>query len=172
MNNLPNEISLSGGPSESVGSVAEGNNGERSRSRSRGRPRVSRNRPNRERSTPTSVVLTVPSGVDMINWVIGYSVSNRVCVNVLRGFGTISGVSLTHLMSPNPPNQFTEVLSLISVSGACFYPLSTHTVFNTMLYRMNGAVISGTAVRMTTLDPVVLNVIVFRNPFIIEAPRA
>lgn len=172
MNNFPIEISLSGGPSESVGSVGEGNNAERSHSMSRGRPRGSRNRPNRERTTLTSVVLTIPPGVDLINWVTGYSVSNSVCVNVLRGFGTISQVSLTHLRSQNPPHQLTEVLNLISISGACFYPLARCTVFHTMLQRMSGAVISGTAVRMTTLDPVVLNVIVFRNPFIVEAPLA
>lgn len=157
--------------SDGNGNIAEGNDGERHQARPRGRPRGSRNRPNRD--APALVDLNVPPGVELINWVIGYSSENNVCVNVISGTGRISIAELTDLEHPLP-SRFTELLNLISISGACFSPVSvpTATIFNAMLRRENGTVVSGTVLTMTTMDYAVLNAVVYRNPFFIEAPRA
>ncbi|KAL1803296.1 hypothetical protein ACET3Z_031943 [Daucus carota] len=132
--------------------VAMGNGGGVSPARRRGHRRGSRNRPNRGQSVTTVVSLNVPPGVELINWIIWFSVLNRVCVNVLRGFGRVALVDLINLYSevPNRLLRSEEFLDLIFISGACFSPISLPTLFNAMVRRWNGDINYGTVRTMTT----------------------
>ncbi|KAK1385830.1 hypothetical protein POM88_023565 [Heracleum sosnowskyi] len=116
------------------------------------------------------VILDVPDGVDIIDWVAGFANSNKVCITVVGGFGKVSLAALSRLKSPAPPLLYIEHLTLINLSGT--YQFSTlaegsPTFINALLGRLNGAVIGGAASRMVVMGKVGLSAYVFQNPKII-----
>ncbi|KAK1382649.1 PPC domain-containing protein [Heracleum sosnowskyi] len=121
-------------------------------------------------ATIKPVILDVPDGVDIIDWVAGFANSNKICITVVGGFGKVSLAALSRLKSPAPPLLYIEHLTLINLSGT--YQFSTlaegsPTFFNALLGRLNGAVIGGAASRMVAMSKVGLSAYVFQNPKII-----
>ncbi|KAL1802494.1 hypothetical protein ACET3Z_031141 [Daucus carota] len=132
-----------------------------------GRPRGSRNKPRGEDSAPITVILKVPRGVDLIDWVVSYASSKKAHLTILCGSGNVLRADLSHMGSQAPPITFTEPLSLITMSGMFLFSGSKDgplALFNVTLGRLSGDIVSGTAVSMITMDEVTLTATVFYNP--------
>lgn len=139
-------------------------------SRPRGRPRGSKNKPKgfvlSMTSALKSAVLEIPPGSDVVEWMKQFAQSRNICVNVLGGSGMVQQVAISHLLSH--PVILAEKLTLISFSGTAgiFSPLepSRCCSFTAALGRLNGTVVGGTLTSLITYGPVLLNVLISKNP--------
>ncbi|KAK1381369.1 hypothetical protein POM88_028114 [Heracleum sosnowskyi] len=149
------------------------NLGESSVRRSRGRPLGSKNKPKDNppslTQTTNKVVLVVPHGVNIIQWVEGFAQHEGVSLAILNGSGSISEVALKHEGSQFPSQEFKEQLNLVSFSGAYILSpsgggSSTTQFFNASLVRDDCSVVSGSALHMVALGRVLLSVFIFSYP--------
>ncbi|KAK1381366.1 hypothetical protein POM88_028110 [Heracleum sosnowskyi] len=145
------------------------NLGESSVRRSGGSPLGSKNKPKDNPSTTNKVVLVVPPGINIIQWVEGFAQDNGVSLAILTGSGAISEVALKHKGSQLQSQEFKEQLNLVSFSGAYILSpsgggSSSTKIFNTSLVRDNYSVVSGSALHMVALCPVLLSVFFLSDP--------
>ncbi|KAK1381368.1 hypothetical protein POM88_028112 [Heracleum sosnowskyi] len=139
------------------------NLGESSVRRSGGSPLGSKNKPKDNPSTTNKVVLVVPPGINIIQWLEGFAQDNRVSLAILTGSGAISEVALKHKGSQLRSQEFKEQLNLVSFSGAYILSpsgggSSSTKFFNTSLVRDDYSVVSGSALHMVALGPVLFTV--------------
>ncbi|KAK1351612.1 hypothetical protein POM88_054184 [Heracleum sosnowskyi] len=73
-----------------TGRAMNGGTAGHSRAKRRGRPQGSKNRPKGDNMGMKPVILDVPDGVDIIDWVADFANSNKVCITVVGGFGKVS----------------------------------------------------------------------------------
>ncbi|KAK1381360.1 hypothetical protein POM88_028104 [Heracleum sosnowskyi] len=137
------------------------NLGDSSVRRSGGSPLGSKNKPKDNPSTTNKVVLVVPPGINIIQWVEGFAQDNGVSLAILTGSGAISEVALKHKGSQLQSQEFKEQLNLVSFSGAYILSpsgggSSSTKFFNTSLVRDDYSVVSGSALHMVALGPVLL----------------
>ncbi|XP_074356693.1 AT-hook motif nuclear-localized protein 15-like [Apium graveolens] len=137
------------GQSGGNGIVASG--GQFSWSRPRGRPRGSKNKAKENTiemtSSMKSIVLEIPSGTDVIEWLKQFAHSRNIFMNVLGGSGMITQATIS-LISSEHSTIFFERLCLLSLTGPVgkispsepSVPCSLNTIFA----RTKGDVIGGT----------------------------
>lgn len=140
--------------------------------RPRGRPLGSKNKPKGNPSptqTSNKVVIRVPDGYNIIQWVEGFALHYRVSFAILTGSGSISKVVLKQKGSQLPSQEFKgRHLDLVSFSGV--YVLSpsgegsSTNFFNASLRLGDGRVVSGSALHMVADGPVLLSAFILRDP--------
>ncbi|KAK1381361.1 hypothetical protein POM88_028105 [Heracleum sosnowskyi] len=132
------------------------NLGESSMRRSGGSPFGSKNKPKDNPSTTNK-------------WVEGFAQDNGVSLAILTRSGAISEVALKHKGSQLQSQEFKEQLNLVSFSGAYILSpsgggSSSTKFFNTSLVRDDYSVVSGSALHMVALGPVLLSVFFLSDP--------
>ncbi|XP_074353032.1 uncharacterized protein LOC141692197 [Apium graveolens] len=94
--------------------------GQISGSRPRGRPRGSKNKEKENSlemtSTIKSIVLEIPPGTEVLEWMRQFAQSQNYLMNVTSGSGMISQAAISHLSS-DQPSVFSENFGLLSFTG-------------------------------------------------------
>ena len=125
--------------------------------------RKSRGRPSGSRGLfIESMVLEVPSGVDLIPYLVEYAQSRQTSVTVLGGFGSVSKLGFQYLDSQ--PLVFIEedMTMMMSMSGTYVYspagPSSSQSFFNVMVAGQNSKIYNGKAYQVITAGITTLTV--------------
>ena len=108
------------------------------------------------------MVLEVPSGVDLIPYLVEYAQSRQTSVTVLGGFGSVSKLGFQYLDSQ--PLVFIEedMTMMMSMSGTYVYspagPSSSQSFFNVMVAGQNSKIYNGKAYQVITAGITTLTV--------------
>ncbi|KAK1367234.1 hypothetical protein POM88_042795 [Heracleum sosnowskyi] len=150
--------------------------GRLSRPRPRGRPRGSKNKSKEDvlqmTSLMKSIVLEIPPGSEVIEWLRQFAQSRNIFMNVIGGSGIFSQAVISHMPSEHP-KILSENLCLVSFRGTVgkISPLEPFgsCSFSASLGRLNGSVVGGTLWRLVSLAPVVVNALISKSPEVIGA---
>ena len=109
------------------------------------------------------MVLEVPSGVDLIPYLVEYAQSRQTSVTVLGGFGSVSKLGFQYLDS-QPLVFIEEDMTMMSMSGTYVYspagPTSSQSFFNVMVAGQNSKIYTGKAYQVITAGITALTVAV------------
>ncbi|XP_074360633.1 AT-hook motif nuclear-localized protein 24-like [Apium graveolens] len=157
--------------------VASG--GHFSLSRPRGRPRGSKNKAKENTIEMTSemksIVLEIPPGKDVIEWLKQFAHSTNIFMNVLGGSGMVTDASIS-LISSVHPTIFSERLCLLSLTGPVgkispSEPSGSCTL-NAIFARTNGDVIGGTLWRLVTFGTMHVTALISKIPDVLVVCHA
>lgn len=152
------------------------NVGQLSGPRPRGRPRGSKNKPKENvlqmASVMKSVVLEIPPGSEVVEWLKQFAQSRNVFMNVLGGSGIVSQAAISQLPL-DPQTIFSEKLCLISFSGTAGQispsdPPGSGS-FTASFGRVNGAVIGGMLWRLVSLGPMAVTAVISESLEVVGA---
>lgn len=137
----------------------------------RGRPLGSKNKAKMNVSTKNEylpiqplMTLEVPPKCDIISWLLALAESQKVCITVLGGFGSISEVAIKYVDSQPVPFVYSgELMAMMSISGTyMFSPEKASDIFlGVTVARANGQVFAGTASKIVTIGRALLTVSFF-----------
>ncbi|KAK1402801.1 hypothetical protein POM88_002406 [Heracleum sosnowskyi] len=135
----------------------------------RGRPPGSKNKPKGENSSMKSVILKVPAGTDLVDWVVGFAKEKKVHITVQGGNVAVSEAHISFLATPK---IYKGHFNLFNFSGACMFSGSKEgfaTYFNAQLSKEGtDNVFGGAASKIITMDEMVLSASVFKNPELLK----
>ncbi|XP_074364574.1 AT-hook motif nuclear-localized protein 27-like [Apium graveolens] len=144
-----------------------------------GRPRGSKNKAKENTIEMTSemksIVLEIPPGKDVIEWLKQFAHSRNIFMNVLGGSGMITDASIS-LISSVHPTIFSERLCLLSLTGPVgkispSEPSGSCTL-NAIFARTNGDVIGGTLWRLVTFGTMHVTALISKNPDVLVVCHA
>ncbi|KAK1367064.1 hypothetical protein POM88_042625 [Heracleum sosnowskyi] len=157
---------------DSVGSIG----GQLSGPRPRGRPRGSKNKSKEDvlpmTSLMKSIVLEIPPGSEVVEWLRQFAQSRNIYMDVIGGSGIFSQAVISYMPSEQP-NMLSENLCLVSFGGTVgkishLEPFGSCS-FAASLGRLNGDIVGGTLWRLVSLTPVVVTALISKSPEVVGA---